>query len=163
MNATSISAEPNIVYRKNFSEAYWRFSPPHTPIMKYIGSSTTSKKTKNRIRSWATNVPAMPVCSTSIRMKNALALPGLGHVVPRVDHHQHGDDHRQDVQRQADAVEADRVRGLDRLDPLVGGEELQLLALVVVELDQRVDADGQRGDRGDEGDAAWRSLRPSWG
>ena len=46
--------------------------------MKYIGSSTTSKKTKNRIRSWATNVPAMPICRTSIRMKNALGLPGSG-------------------------------------------------------------------------------------
>ena len=78
MNDTSISAEPNIVYRKNFNDAYWRFSPPHTPIMKYIGSSTTSKKTKNRMRSWAMNVPAMPICSTSIRMKNALGFPGSG-------------------------------------------------------------------------------------
>ena len=47
-------------------------------------------------------------------------------VVPRVDHDQQGDDHRQDVQRQADAVEADRVGRLDRADPVVGGEELQL-------------------------------------
>ena len=60
------------------SEAYCRFSPPQTPIMKYIGSSTTSKKTKNRIRSWATNVPAMPVWSTSIRIKNAFAFPASG-------------------------------------------------------------------------------------
>src|SRR3954451_11203053 len=37
MNDTSINAEPNIVYRKNFSDAYCRLSPPHTPIMKYIG------------------------------------------------------------------------------------------------------------------------------
>ena len=66
------------MYRKNFSEAYWRCSPPHTPIMKYIGSKTISKKTKNRIRSWATKVPAMPVCSTSIRMRNDLALPPDG-------------------------------------------------------------------------------------
>ncbi len=46
--------------------------------MKYIGSSTISKKTKNRMRSWAMNVPAMPICSTSIRMKNAFGLPGSG-------------------------------------------------------------------------------------
>ena len=46
--------------------------------MKYIGSRTTSKKTKNRIRSWATNVPAMPVCSTSMRIKNAFGLPASG-------------------------------------------------------------------------------------
>ncbi len=63
-----MNAEPNIVYRKNLSEAYLRCSPPHTPIMKYIGSRTTSKKTKNRIRSWAMNVPAMPVWRTSISM-----------------------------------------------------------------------------------------------
>ena len=36
-----MNAEPNIVYRKNFSDAYCRCSPPHTPIMKYIGSSTS--------------------------------------------------------------------------------------------------------------------------
>ena len=61
---TSISAEPNIVYRKNFSNSYSRLSPPHTPMRKYIGSSTTSKKTKNRIRSWAMNVPAIPTWRT---------------------------------------------------------------------------------------------------
>ena len=59
-------------------------------------------------------------------------------VVPRVDHHQQGDDHRQEVERQADAVEADRVVGVDRPDPRRGGEELQLAGLAVVELDQRV-------------------------
>jgi hypothetical protein len=73
-----MSADPNMVYRKNLSEAYWRFSPPHTPIMKYIGRSTSSKKTKNRMRSRAMNVPAIPVCSTSMRMKKAFGLPGDG-------------------------------------------------------------------------------------
>ena len=60
------------------SDAYWRCSPPHTPIMKYIGSSTTSKNTKNKIRSWAMNVPAMPTCSTSVSIRNALGLPASG-------------------------------------------------------------------------------------
>ena len=46
--------------------------------MKYIGKSTSSKKTKNKMRSWATKVPAMPTCSTSIKMRNALGLPGDG-------------------------------------------------------------------------------------
>ena len=59
-------------------EAYWRCSPPHTPIMKYIGSRTTSKKTKNRMRSWATKVPIMPTSSSRMRMRKALALPGSG-------------------------------------------------------------------------------------
>ena len=60
------------------SEAYWRCSPPQAPIMKYIGSRTTSKKTKKRIRSWAANVPAMPVWRTSISIRKALALPPSG-------------------------------------------------------------------------------------
>ena len=59
-------------------EAYCRFGPPQTPIMKYIGSSTTSKNTKKRIRSWATKVPSMPVWSTRIRVRNALGLWGSG-------------------------------------------------------------------------------------
>ena len=75
---TIISAEPNSVKRKNLIEAYWRCSPPHTPIMKYIGSRTTSKKTKNRMRSWATNVPIMPVSRMRIRMRNAFGLCGSG-------------------------------------------------------------------------------------
>ena len=58
--------------------AYCRLGPPHTPIMKYMGSSTSSKNTKKRIRSWATNVPFMPVSSTSTRMRNAFGLCGSG-------------------------------------------------------------------------------------
>ena len=46
--------------------------------MKYIGSSTTSKNTKNRIRSWAMNVPAMPTCRISMKMTKALGLPASG-------------------------------------------------------------------------------------
>ena len=40
--------------------AYCRLGPPHTPIMKYIGSSTTSKKMKKRMRSRAAKVPMFP-------------------------------------------------------------------------------------------------------
>ena len=75
---TIIRAEPNSVNRKNLIAAYWRSSPPHTPIMKYIGRSTTSKNTKNRIRSWAANVPIIPVSRMRIRMRNALGLCGSG-------------------------------------------------------------------------------------
>ena len=75
---TIMSAEPNSVNRKNLIAAYCRSSPPHTPIMKYIGSRTSSKKTKNRIRSWATNEPSMPVWSTSVRIRNAFGLRGSG-------------------------------------------------------------------------------------
>ncbi len=73
-----ISAEPNSVYRKNLIAAYCRLGPPHTPIMKYIGSRTSSKKTKKRMRSWAAKVPFMPVSRTSMRIRNALGLCGSG-------------------------------------------------------------------------------------
>jgi len=78
MKLTIISADPNNVYRKNLMAAYWRFGPPHTPIRKYIGNSTTSKNTKNRIRSCATNEPSMPVSRIKMSDRNALGLPGLG-------------------------------------------------------------------------------------
>ena len=48
------------------------------PIMKNIGSRTTSKKMKKRIRSWATNVPIMPVSSSRISARNAFGLCGSG-------------------------------------------------------------------------------------
>ena len=72
--ASNISAEPNSVNKKNLIDAYSRFGPPHTPIMKYIGSSTISKKMKNKMRSWATNVPFMPTSSSRINAKNAFTL-----------------------------------------------------------------------------------------
>ena len=75
---SSISAEPNSVNRKNLIDAYSRFGPPHTPIMKNIGSRTISKKMKKRIRSCATNVPIMPVSSSRISARNAFGLCGSG-------------------------------------------------------------------------------------
>ena len=75
---TIINAEPNSVNRKNLIEAYCRSSPPQTPIMKYIGRRTTSKKTKKRIRSCATNVPIIPVWRIRIRIRNAFGLCGSG-------------------------------------------------------------------------------------
>src|SRR5207302_9817819 len=73
-----ISADPNRVNRKNLIAAYWRLGPPQTPIMKYMGSRTSSKKTKNRIRSREEKVPFMPVASTRIRIRKALGLNGSG-------------------------------------------------------------------------------------
>ncbi len=75
---TIIRAEPNSVNRKNLIEAYWRCSPPHTPIMKYMGRSTTSKNTKNKMRSCARKVPTIPVSSTRMRIRKALGLCGSG-------------------------------------------------------------------------------------
>jgi len=73
-----MNAEPNSVKRKNLIDAYSRLGPPQTPIMKYIGSSTISKKMKNRMRSWATNVPFMPTSSSSTSARNAFGLCGSG-------------------------------------------------------------------------------------
>ena len=98
---TIISAEPNSVNRKNLMAAYSRCSPPHTPIMKYIGSSTTSKNTKNRIRSCARNVPTMPVSRIEREDEERLRVARLGEVVPRVDDHRRHDEHREQQQRQA--------------------------------------------------------------
>ena len=76
---SSISAEPNRVKRKNLIDAYSRLGPPQTPIMKNIGSSTSSKKMKKRMRSWATNVPFMPdLEQRASSARNAFGLCGSG-------------------------------------------------------------------------------------
>ena len=74
----SMSADPNRVNRKNLIAAYWRFGPPQTPIMKNIGSSTSSKKMKKRMRSSAQNVPFMPVSSSRISARKAFGVRGSG-------------------------------------------------------------------------------------
>ncbi len=73
-----MSAEPNSVNRKNLIAAYCRLGPPHTPIMKNIGSRTISKNTKKRMRSWATNVPFIPISSSRMSARNAFGLCGSG-------------------------------------------------------------------------------------
>ncbi len=49
---------------------------PQIPIMKYIGTRTTSKKMKNRTRSRATNVPLRPVARISIRIRKSFGFFG---------------------------------------------------------------------------------------
>jgi hypothetical protein len=49
--------------------------------VKYIGMSTSSQKTKNRIRSSAAKVPFMPVSSARSRARNALGLRGSGRIL----------------------------------------------------------------------------------
>ena len=51
---------------------------PQIPIMKYIGSKTSSKNTKKRTRSSATNVPFIPVASTSVKAMKPFGLCGSG-------------------------------------------------------------------------------------
>ena len=73
-----MNTEPNSVYRKNLIAAYSRLAEPQIPIRKYIGTRTISQNTKNRIRSNAMNVPAIPVSSSSISARNAFVRPGSG-------------------------------------------------------------------------------------
>ncbi len=40
-----MNTEPRKVYRKNFTDAYTRRGPPHTPMMMNIGMSMPSKNT----------------------------------------------------------------------------------------------------------------------
>src|SRR3990172_6980500 len=77
-NPSSMKIEPKIVYRKNLIAAYSRFDEPQIPIRKYIGTKTSSQNTKNRIRSNAMNVPAIPVSSSSMSETNALVRPASG-------------------------------------------------------------------------------------
>ena len=69
---------PSSVYSRNLIAAYSRFPLPHSPIRKYIGMSTSSQNTKNRIRSNDTNVPAIPVSSRSTIATNPFALGPSG-------------------------------------------------------------------------------------
>ena len=77
-NPSSMNTDPNSVYRKNLIAAYSRFALPQMPIRKYIGTRTSSQKTKNRIRSNAMNVPAIPVSRSSMSAMKAFVFPGLG-------------------------------------------------------------------------------------
>ena len=45
-------------------------------------------------------------------------------MVEAVDHNEQGDHHRQDVERQADAIETDEVTALDERNPFMIGNEL---------------------------------------
>ena len=85
-----------------------------------------------------------------------LGIARVGHVVPRVDHDEERDAHRQEVQRQADAVETDGVARLDDRNPLSVDSELQrapTIWMAVVEQHQGDDADNQRCASGDDADA----------
>ena len=56
---------------KNLIAAATRCSLPQTPMIRYMGTSITSQKVKNRIMSSETRQPIMPVSSTSIAATNS--------------------------------------------------------------------------------------------
>ena len=105
---SSIIAEPNSVNRKNLIDAYSRFGPPQTPIMKNIGSRTISKKMKKRMRSCGDERAVHPHLEQQDQREERLRVVRLGEVVPRVDDAHHGDEHRQ---RRAAGARCRRCRG----------------------------------------------------
>ena len=56
---------------KNLTAAATRCSLPQTPMMRYMGTSISSQKVKNRMRSRATNAPIIPTSSTSSAAANS--------------------------------------------------------------------------------------------
>ena len=64
-----------------------------------------------------------------------LGVPRRGDVVPRVDDDQRHDEQCQCDQRKRDAVDADRVPGVDDVDPRPIDDELQRRGIVEVEVD----------------------------
>jgi hypothetical protein len=73
-------------------------------------------------------------------------------MIEAVDHDEERDHHRQEVERQADAVDTDEVTALDNRDPRRLSNKLHRSGLTKVESEQREDADQKRCPRGDQGD-----------
>ena len=73
------------------------------------------------------------------------------HVIEAVDHDEQRDHHRQEVQRQADSVEADEVRTLDERNPLGVGDELHRPRLIEVEAQECEHPDGESRHGGEDG------------
>ena len=126
--------------------------------MKNIGSSTISKKMKNRMRSWATNVPFMPDLEDEQQREERLRVVRLGEVVPRVDDAQHGDERRQREHRQRDAVDADVVAAVDDVDPVLVDVELQRCPSCRSRTRDDRDREAERRERREQRDALDRLL-----
>ena len=107
---TSRNAEPAIVKRKNFIAAYTRRSPPQPPMIRYIGTRSASKNTKNSSRSSERNVPMTRGLEHEhrdhVRADVLRDLPG------REDRERH-QERREQHHPQADAVDADQVLQAD--------------------------------------------------
>ena len=73
-------------------------------------------------------------------------------MVEAVDHHEQRDDHAQQIQRQADAIQADVVGALDNGNPLGLGNELHRARLAKIKTEQRECTDGNSGDGSNERD-----------
>ena len=83
-------------------------APPQTAMTAYIGSSTTSKKTKNSTRSRARNTPRMPTSMTSSSAaRSRRPGRGAGHPPERVAAAEQREQRGEHDQRVGDAVDAE--------------------------------------------------------
>ena len=83
-------------------------------------------------------------------------------MVPRIDHHEQCDHHRQEVQRQADAVDAYEIGAPNYRNPIGLSNKLHLTRIAKVELQQRVHADSNSGDRRQQCDQLDQLLFAPW-
>ena len=58
---TSMKALPRKVKMRNFMAEYWRRPVPHIEMRKYMGSNSSSQKTKNRMKSREAKTPITAV------------------------------------------------------------------------------------------------------
>jgi hypothetical protein len=88
--------------------------------------------------------PVHPHLEDEGQDEERLRVVRCGEVVPAVDDHHDGDEHRQQEQGEADAVDAELVAAADDVDPPLVDRELQdAPGLAVVELDEQVHAEAQ--------------------
>ena len=128
-----------------------RRSCPHMPIMKYIGISVSSQKTKKRKRSSETKTPIMAVSITSSADEEAL------HVfvdrLPGAENRDGREERGQEDEKQADAVDADVVVN----EPGRSSRAFRasgIAAFADFEAAKQEQRNQKFGDRSREGDAA---------
>ena len=131
-----------------------RRSPPQPPMIRYIGTSSASKNTKNSSRSSATNEPSTAVSSTSIdAMKSRTFFVDR----PRRQHRQREQERGQQHHPEADAVDADQVLQPDALHPRGPLHQLEP-GVGPFELAQDRQRDDERDQRGEHGERPRRVV-----
>ena len=141
---TSRNAEPAMVKRKNLSAAYCRRSWPHPRMMKYIGTRTNSKKTKNTMRSSAEeHAHQRRLEHEHPRRERLRSLLQVG----RREQTDREEQRVQDDHEQADAVDADDVLDAERPDPTLALDEL-VAGVPGLEVPEEPPREAERGGGG---------------
>src|ERR1051325_7072360 len=109
-----MSSDPNIVYMKNLIAAYNRFSPPHTPMMKYIGMSITSHIIEEEEIERDEDADHPGGQHEEERVEPGFALRDVGPAAEDRERHQ---ERRQQNEEQGNPVHADREMDAPGRDP----------------------------------------------